>query len=69
MRKVVLILAIAAAFHACSEPSSLVNNPVDYVNPFIGASTSTEAAGVYHGPVVGITRKFPRSPNHPTPLI
>ena len=49
MRKVVLILAIAAAFHACSEPSSLVNNPVDYVNPFIGASTSTDAAGVYHG--------------------
>lgn len=24
-------------------------SPVDYVNPFIGASTSTSAAGVYHG--------------------
>ncbi len=24
-------------------------SPVDYVNPFIGASTSTDAAGVYHG--------------------
>ncbi|UCS93368.1 GH92 family glycosyl hydrolase [Echinicola marina] len=24
-------------------------NPVQYVNPFIGASTSTDAAGVYHG--------------------
>ena len=23
--------------------------PADYVNPFIGASTSTSAAGVYHG--------------------
>ncbi len=25
------------------------NNPVQYVNPFIGASTSVGAAGVYHG--------------------
>ena len=24
-------------------------SPADYVNPFIGASTSTSAAGVYHG--------------------
>lgn len=26
-----------------------VSNPADYVNPFIGASTSVGAAGVYHG--------------------
>ncbi len=25
------------------------NTPADYVNPFIGASTNTSAAGVYHG--------------------
>ncbi len=29
---------------ACAE-----NSPVDYVNPFIGASTSVGAAGIYHG--------------------
>lgn len=27
----------------------MVESPADYVNPFIGASTSTSAAGVYHG--------------------
>ena len=35
----------------CSQTQNDVNkhSPVDYVNPFIGASTSTSAAGVYHG--------------------
>ncbi|WP_261387756.1 hypothetical protein [Chitinophaga pinensis] len=28
---------------------SLAQQPADYVNPFIGASTSTGAAGIYHG--------------------
>lgn len=44
-----LALACVVALQACSEGSALVENPVDYVNPFIGACTSTEAAGVYHG--------------------
>lgn len=47
--KQTLALALVVAMQACSEGSSLVENPVDYVNPFIGACTSTEAAGVYHG--------------------
>jgi predicted alpha-1,2-mannosidase len=29
--------------------SSFAQQPVDYVNPFIGASTSEGAAGIYHG--------------------
>lgn len=35
----------------CSPKSdeTMVFEPAAYVNPFIGASTSTEAAGVYHG--------------------
>lgn len=28
---------------------SMAQQPADYVNPFIGASTSTGAAGIYHG--------------------
>ena len=32
------------AFQGCTRPS-----PADYVNPFIGASTSIAGAGVYHG--------------------
>ena len=37
---------------ACSnlqKTETIVPTPVHYVNPFIGASTSTYAAGVYHG--------------------
>ena len=49
LRKIYNILIIAClpflfAFQACTGPS-----PVDYVNPFIGASTSIAGAGVYHG--------------------
>lgn len=34
---------------SCAETAEYVSNPADYVNPFIGACTSTDAAGVYHG--------------------
>ena len=36
---------------ACSSAGTAVEKviPTDYVNPFIGASTSVGAAGVYHG--------------------
>lgn len=34
---------------ACSSLSSAKNKPTDYVNPFIGASTNVDNAGVYHG--------------------
>jgi predicted alpha-1,2-mannosidase len=36
---------------SCSKMQKDANglSPVDYVNPFIGVSTSTSAAGVYHG--------------------
>jgi len=35
---------------ACTENKQVEHVSVlDYVNPFIGASTSTGAAGVYHG--------------------
>ena len=40
----------AAAFVACGSADSAMEKDVaQYVNPFIGASTSTSAAGVYHG--------------------
>ena len=41
-----LLSALAAA---CSSAPQESFAPTDYVNPFIGASTSTTAAGVYHG--------------------
>ena len=42
------LLVIAAAI--CSlHLSAQTKTPADYVNPFIGASTSTAAAGIYHG--------------------
>ncbi len=47
--KSAIILSLAMAVQACFGGSALVENPVDYVNPFIGACTSTDAAGVYHG--------------------
>lgn len=36
---------------ACSSAGVVTEDliPTDYVNPFIGASTSVGAAGVYHG--------------------
>ena len=40
----------AAAFVACGSAGPAMEADVaQYVNPFIGASTSTSAAGVYHG--------------------
>ena len=42
---VVLLSLIVAACGVRTPEKS----PADYVNPFIGASTSTDAAGVYHG--------------------
>ena len=39
-----------AAFVACGSVDPAMEADVaQYVNPFIGASTSTSAAGVYHG--------------------
>ena len=37
----------------CSSTNTVSEDlvPTDYVNPFIGASTSVGAAGVYHGDV------------------
>ena len=45
--RVTIILAAAVILAACGSPETF--SPSDYVNPFIGASTSTDAAGVYHG--------------------
>ena len=44
-----LLLMAAVAFCSCTENGAGTVSPVDYVNPFIGACTSTDAAGVYHG--------------------
>ncbi|MEG2061179.1 MAG: GH92 family glycosyl hydrolase [Alistipes sp.] len=42
------MVAIAAV--SCQrEPRTSESSPAEWVNPFIGASTSTAAAGVYHG--------------------
>lgn len=42
---------------ACSSAGVVTEDliPTDYVNPFIGASTSVGAAGVYHGVSEGKT--------------
>ena len=41
---------VAASWFCCiTVQASLAQNPASYVNPFIGASTSTADAGVYHG--------------------
>ncbi len=42
-------ISLAFLVLSCTGHPSMVENPVDYVNPFIGACTSTDAAGVYHG--------------------
>ena len=43
MRPALSVLYLMAALASCSE------DPVRYVDPFIGASTNTDVAGVYHG--------------------
>jgi putative alpha-1,2-mannosidase len=40
------LLLIACLF---STVAAVAQTPADYVNPFIGASTSAAGAGVYHG--------------------
>ena len=42
-----LLSALAVCCTIAPQPGTF--SPADYVNPFIGASTSTTAAGVYHG--------------------
>lgn len=54
MCKAIATLIIVCSFlgmTACSETGGAITGltPTDYVNPFIGASTSVGAAGVYHG--------------------
>ncbi|MDR2911904.1 MAG: GH92 family glycosyl hydrolase [Alistipes sp.] len=43
------LLALALGVAACAPKTETALSPADFVNPFIGASTSTSAAGVYHG--------------------
>ena len=47
---------------ACSSTDVVTADltPAEYVNPFIGASTSVGAAGVYHG----LGKTFPEQPLH-----
>lgn len=40
-----LSVLVCAGFFSCSQPKQ----PVDYINPFIGASTNVEDAGALHG--------------------
>ncbi|MBQ0149273.1 MAG: GH92 family glycosyl hydrolase [Bacteroidales bacterium] len=47
MKRYILNLAAFLALASCSENKSLT--PADLVNPMIGASTSKDAAGIYHG--------------------
>jgi predicted alpha-1,2-mannosidase len=44
-----VLVSLAAIVAACSPEAPTGESPADMVNPFIGASTSTAAAGVYHG--------------------
>ena len=48
MKNNLMLSALLAGGILCS-CSRQAKTPADYVNPFIGACTSTEAAGVYHG--------------------
>src|SRR5687768_8542802 len=45
--KLFLLLILSVALSAYKNPDKKL--PADYVNPFIGASTSADAAGTYHG--------------------
>lgn len=51
MARLTLISMLFFALSCCpvAQESNAVLSPADYVNPFVGASTSTDAAGVYHG--------------------
>lgn len=44
------IMLLPVLLNGCGNAKAISDkSPADYVNPFIGASTSTGAAGVYHG--------------------
>lgn len=45
--KFLLLFILTAGLSAYKNPDKKL--PADYVNPFIGASTSADAAGTYHG--------------------
>lgn len=45
----ITLCALSAYVLLCSFTNGKPKEPVDYVNPFIGASTSAGAAGIYHG--------------------
>ncbi len=45
VNKLMLSVLVCAGLFSCSQPKQ----PVDYINPFIGASTSIEEAGAAHG--------------------
>lgn len=49
MRKILCIIAITTGIACQQGPKSEDPDFTAWVDPFIGASTSTEAAGVYHG--------------------
>lgn len=62
MRKIIkgfFSICLLTYLLACSAPDRTTDGkfPADYVNPFIGASTSVGAAGVYHG----LGKTFPGS--------
>ncbi|MCD8178538.1 MAG: GH92 family glycosyl hydrolase [Tannerellaceae bacterium] len=51
MEKQLYLLCFLFIFCSCNPSEDTINGkePAGYVNPFIGASTNTEAAGAYHG--------------------
>ena len=49
MRTWPFVLLYFPVMATTAQPPPKVKEPVDYVNPFIGASTDAEKAGVSHG--------------------
>ncbi len=51
MKRRILIPALFSLLLGCTQTKQEESNPdvAQYINPFIGASTSADAAGVYHG--------------------
>jgi len=49
MKNIIVAAAIYCTLPAVLFAQTKPNEPADYVNPFIGASTSEKAAGTYHG--------------------
>lgn len=47
MKRVLSLILLALLAISCNSEQD--NSPASWVNPFIGASTSTDAAGIYHG--------------------